>query len=367
MMLLNQREYPQIENLRTYERIVGPIGLPAGAVLVVLIPLAFLGASLSLRSHATARWLASALAVQILVLLPFFVTDRYRMHIIPLLLLLGAIGGKHLVVDRFRSAPIVTFSRANVVALLIGLIAVLYPLPGVSLEREDWGIAMDLGERAVRKGQYAAASVHLADAARIENRSARRWEASPSMSVPLTGHALLYAEALEKTAYPVEARAWLARAERLSPGVTAGGSRAKPGVESPLPAGAANSELRERAIVAARSGRFAEAEEMFSRLAAPSVSDSYAWGALIRLAARDARVERARRVLSHADSCGWRGTARDAHAALLIVLEGRWSEAANATRALPEDEIESDPTLKDVRRVILSRSTAIAAPRRSAP
>jgi tetratricopeptide repeat protein len=50
------------------------------------------GALFSWRAFAASRWIAAAVALQLLAILPVFVTERYRLAVVPGLLVLGALG-----------------------------------------------------------------------------------------------------------------------------------------------------------------------------------------------------------------------------------------------------------------------------------
>ena len=347
LMLWNQREYPQIENLRTYQRVLGPVGLPGLLVLPLAVALAFVALRARWRSDARVRWLAAVAAVHTLALLPFFVTDRYRLHLLPALFVLAA-AGLHALWERRRrdrrEAPL----PHPLPAIALGLALALLPLPGLGAAREDWGIAMDLGERALQRGRYPAAVQYLDEAARIERRAGRSWEARASMRVPLTAHAWAMGRALAASGQGEAARPWFERAKRLSP--------AMPGLEAQLArleAGpGAGVPARERAIRLAQAGRFAEAESLFTRLARQPEPDAYAWGALVRLQVQGGRVAAARATLDEGARAGWRGPSAELHAVLVLALEGRTAEARRRRAGIDAAAIRDDPALADLDAVV---------------
>src|SRR5262249_48092718 len=80
MMLWNRDDYPQIENLREYRTVAGPLGLPLGGFLVVGA-LAFAGILWTLRGGVggagmAARFATGYAVTMTLSIVPFFVTDR---------------------------------------------------------------------------------------------------------------------------------------------------------------------------------------------------------------------------------------------------------------------------------------------------
>jgi tetratricopeptide (TPR) repeat protein len=210
---------------------------------------------------------------------------------------------------------------------------------------------VDLGELALRRGSYAAAVGYLDEAAAIERREGRSWERLASMRVPLTAHAYALGRALAQSGRAEAARPWLERARRLSPGL--------PGLEawlSRLEGGAdAAPAPRERAIRLAQAGRFAEAESLFAGLARGREPDEYAWGALVRLQAQSGRVAAARATLDEGMRAGWRGTAAELHASLVLALEGRTAEARRRLGAIDPAAIRRDPALADLEGVVRRR------------
>lgn len=350
LMLWNRREYPQIENLRTYERVLGPVGLPSVLVIPLAVALAFAALGSRWRSDARVRWLAAVAAVQTLVLLPFFVTDRYRLHLLPALFVLAAAGFEALR-ERFRQGRRGGPVGNALPAMAIGLVLALLPLPGQARNREDWGVAMDLGERALLRGRYAEAVGYLSEAAAIERREGREWERHESMRVPLTAHAYALGRALVQSGQGEAARPWLERSRRLSPslpGLESWLARLEGGTDAALPP-------REQAIRLAQTGRFAEAESLFARLArsAPEGQpDEYAWAALVRLQAQSGRGAAARATLDEGQRAGWRGPSAEMHAALVLALEGHTAEAKRRLGAIDNAAVRHDPVLADLDAVV---------------
>ncbi|MCC6348585.1 MAG: tetratricopeptide repeat protein [Candidatus Eisenbacteria bacterium] len=345
LMLFNRHEYPQIENLHTYEQLLGPVGLPSELVIPLLVCLSVVGA-LARGQAPVVRLLIAELLLQVSVLVPFFVTDRYRLHLIPPLLSLGAVGAQVLV-DSLRRHDRRQLRRA-IPACVVGLALSTMPLPSLGPTRESWGIAMDIGERAFRAGRYDLAIQQLEDAAEIEARSGRGWSRSTAMTAPLTVHAMTLGRALLESGQPERAHEWFLRARRLSPGL--------PGIAEWI--GRTTKQrsemlpLRERAIRAAQMGRYAEAESLFVRMSRVPDPTFFAWGALVRLQCQTGRVGEARQSFDAAVRLGWSGSAKMLHEALVLELENHDSEARRVLARVDEAEVRSDPTLSDLRRVI---------------
>ena len=87
-----------IRNLREHE-ILFP-GLRFGVVAA----LGLAGMLFSWRQFPSARWIAAALAVEMLAILPIFVTERYRLAVVPGLLILAVLGLARLWENFARSA-----------------------------------------------------------------------------------------------------------------------------------------------------------------------------------------------------------------------------------------------------------------------
>src|SRR5262245_45460108 len=83
IMMWNRREYPQIENARMYREVAGPLGLPWIGSFAAMGPLALCGLWFARERGAAGRFLIGYALVTTLAILPFFVTDRYRHHLVP--------------------------------------------------------------------------------------------------------------------------------------------------------------------------------------------------------------------------------------------------------------------------------------------
>jgi len=364
VMVWNRREYPQIENVDEYRAVVGPVGLPFVGSFVFLGPLALAGLWFAwARAGRAGRFLVGYVAVVTLGIIPFFVTDRYRHHLVPALLLLAAIAIQTIVTAwRGRSAALRARCAA---AVLAGLVVTWLPAPGLSRARLAWEMDSDLAMGLAEHGDYEGAVRRFEQAIRME-RAERR------PGIHTTGSALEraqlfagYGEALRQLGRPREAIPWLEQARTLAPD-DASIARALAGVYSRVGrvaqadsirvrmsglVGGEGRALASRGWEAARSGRFAEAESLFARAVAVEPGLSEAWGALIRLQVQQGELPAARLSLERARAGGLTEPALHAHEALVFAASGdRQAAEAALARVSPAAEA-ADPTLADVVRV----------------
>jgi len=139
-----------IVNLREH-RILSP-GLHFGLIAV----LGLAGAVVSWRAFPNSRWIAAAVALQFVAILPVFVTERYRLAVVPGLLVFAALG-----LHRLRTA-FLTANYGNGAVLLGGtaLSALVIAIP-----RHDpslWALeAYNAGRFALETNNLAAAEHYL--------------------------------------------------------------------------------------------------------------------------------------------------------------------------------------------------------------
>ena len=353
LMLFNRAEYPQIDNPLTYQTLVGPIGLPVGGGFAFLWVFACIGLFATWHSGPLTRWYASYAGLTALAILPFFVSDRYRLHLVPPLMVLAGMGLASLRAVRTRTAHS-SRQRAVLIGAIVGHAIAFAPVPRTGIHRERWGVALDLGERAFRTQQYAVAAEYLGQAAVIERQNGAAWVSSPTMTAPLASHAMLYARTLSALGQHEAAGPWFQRAQTLLPALA--GSIPTSSNKS---AGSAPSEaasLRALGISLAQREEFARAESVFAVLAARFPDQTFAWGAIIRIQIIQGRQADAHATMARAESLGWRGVEHGLHVAFLLAVEGRGAQALAQLRSLSPAEIEADPTLRNLRDVVLRES-----------
>ena len=368
-MLWNAREFPQIENADEYRELAGPLGLPLVGTFAFLGPLALAGLLVAARRGVPGRFLVWYAVVMTVAIAPFFVTDRYRHHLVPCALLLAALSGEALLGwwrNRERREGILLAG-----ALALGLVATRLPVPALSETGYAWGMAADLGSRWAERGRPDLAVRAYERAIAIESRTGRRVAGGAGALERADlyynyGNALvrLHREAEALRAYqravgeaPDHALAIsaLARAYR-----EAGRSAPADSLEHALErkAGGAGLAAFHRGWQAAREGHLPEAEQFFRHAVEANPGLTPAWTALVRLEVQGGRPAEARESLDRAKRAGLSRTETDVYEALLAVAEGDLARARTLLAGIPKSEIGSDPVLDDVVRIIRQRAGA---------
>jgi tetratricopeptide (TPR) repeat protein len=368
-MMWNVREYPQIENADEYRELAGPLGLPLVGTFAFLGPLALAGLLLAPRRAVAGRFLVWYACLMTAVTVPFFVTDRYRHHLIPGAVLLAAITGEELLIWLRKR------EKRNGVLLIgglaMGVVATRLPAPGLSAAGYAWGMAVDLGTRWEERGRPDLAVRAFEQAIAIESRSGR-------MVAGRTGAAeradlyYEYGNALVQLGREAEALPWYERAVREAPDHTvamqalalayrrAGRSARADSLEQALEgkAGGAAMAAVNRGWQAAREGRLSEAERLFRQAVEANPRLTSAWTALIRLQVQSGRLSQARASMDRAKAAGLTRTEADVYEALLAVMEGDLASARTLLAGVPEAALRSDPVLADVARIVRERTGA---------
>jgi len=296
-MLWNRHEYPQIENADVYRRAAGPLGIPGLGSFAFLGALAVAGAWFARSYGAAGRMALGYVAIVTLGILPFFVTDRYRVHLVPGAALLAAFA-----LD--RAWRIVAAFRARdagrlALALLVGVLVVSLPVPHLSRERSEWESLADIGSRWLERGRADLALPALRQAAEIERR--------------------------EALAHRGTARS---RGER----------------------GALHADLGFALVRQAGGGeaRFAEAARHFETAVAMDLARHEVWEALIRAHLQLRQYGRADSALTRAQAAGLAPASYWAHAAAIAAATGRADSARAALARVPEEAISRDAGIRAV-------------------
>jgi hypothetical protein len=141
-LLFNHREASQITDAKAYERAVGALGWPLDAGFAFLAVGGALGLPVAWRRRP-GRFLIGWLVVLVASAVAFFVIDRYRLHLVPVLALLTALGIESIVVSwrerRWRSLLAIAG-----LAMVAGLVTVA-PLIPYRAESTAWSHATMLG------------------------------------------------------------------------------------------------------------------------------------------------------------------------------------------------------------------------------
>jgi tetratricopeptide (TPR) repeat protein len=375
-MTWNRREYAQIENSREYRDVAGPLGLPWIGSFAFVGPLGLAGLLLGLRgakraspdpdaiSARAVRFAGWYLVVVTLTLAPFFVTDRYRHHLLPALLLLTAVALAW-IADALRTGR---GWAALALAVMPGVVLVNLPMPYLSAAKYAWGEATDLGMRWAEQGRWDLAVREYERAIALEKGGQLTRVPGASAASERADLYYDYGNALAHVGRDADAVAAYERAVAEAPdrapavraladayahqGRTATAESlytelaAKVGGEGLAAAG--------RAWMAARGGRFDTAEQLFAEAVRldPRIMD--AWGGLIRLQAQRGAWSDAHATLERAREAGLADPALAAYEALLAASDGRHDAAERDLARVPAAAIEHDQTLADVVRVTRS-------------
>ena len=139
-----------IRNLREH-RVLFP-GLHFGLVAALAIP----GLLFSWRAFPASRWIAAAVGLHVAAILPVFVTERYRLPVVPGLFILAALG-------LYRLWRDCSLGRYSSVALQLGIVAASVFF--ITLPRHDpslWALdAFNSGRLALDLNDLPSAERHL--------------------------------------------------------------------------------------------------------------------------------------------------------------------------------------------------------------
>ncbi len=359
-MLWNRREYAQIENADEFRMVAGPLGLPVAGQFAGLGTLALAGVWLAWRNRGATRFLVGYVVVATLGIIPFFVTDRYRHHLVPAAALLAA-----LVIQRLwqlaRKHPEARAVRRTLfVSLVAGLIVVHLPAPGLTNDDYAWRARADLGNKWLIKGRADLALSQLERALEIRATLAKRHQAHGGANVAELYYD--YGRALASVGRGAESLAWYERARREAPDDavviaalaasyrTAGRLPEALQLERRLPAvvGGEGHALEARAWLAARDGRLDEAERLFQQAVELDPSLGNAWLAIVRLQLQQGRPGEARATFDRARLQDIPPPLLHAHEALLAAAAGDRPAAERALLQVPQASTTGDPVLTDV-------------------
>jgi tetratricopeptide (TPR) repeat protein len=359
-MLWNRREYAQIENADEFRMVAGPLGLPLAGQFAGLGTLALAGVWLAWRNRGAARFLVGYVVVATLGTIPFFVTDRYRHHLVPAAALLAALAVQRLWQLARRRPGAQATRRTLFLALAAGLIVVNLPAPDLAKADYAWRVRADLGNKWLTKGRPDMALPELERALAIRSALGRGRQAPGGANV-----AELYYDfgrALAGVGRGAESLAWYERALREAPDDavviaalateyrTAGRIADASRLEQRLPAlvSGEGHALESRAWLAAHGGRLDEAERLFLQAVAVDPSLSNAWLAIVRLQLQRGRPAEARATLERARLQEIPPPLLHAHEALLAAAAGDRAAAERALVQVPQGSVTGDPVLADV-------------------
>jgi hypothetical protein len=371
LMLFNLRDEPQVESLALHRALFWPLGWPIVGSFAMAALLGLLG--LVWVRPSEVRWIfpLGYLAVTALGILSFFVVDRYRHHLVPALLLLGAATLHHVLRrDWLRGTSPV---RIGSVALLAGAL-VFWPLPAKSPARLKWDLATRLGEAWLQKGRPDLALVQFNEAVAqdsgalegaetptgrtaralvFENRAIALWqlgrldEAAQSLE---QGIALdpQPGVALQKLFELHVLRGRMADAEAVMK---------RAGVSRPEAVGF----LLDQARAEVRQGSGNELPYL-KAVVALDPSNEVGSVALVRALVERGQTQEARAVLDGAERSRVDPQLIDAHRAWIAAREGKLDEAKAWLAKVPADRFRSDPRLSATLALIRASAPALSPP-----
>jgi len=356
LLAWNARELPQIESMASFARAAGPLGLPIAGSFALLAILGLAGIPSAARGDATRRWLVGYVAALTVMLVPFFVTDRYRHHLEPALAALAGIALVELAHAVRRGSAGARARTAAVLALAASV--VFAPVRPQQAGSRAWTFAVDRGIRLIERGAYAEAADQFARAERSLG-SVRPQALTPGARVDLAAFYHYYGTALEALGRSPEAVERWERAAALDPnnaitlgrlalayeraGSTADAARVRRMLER-VPGGGGQL-LVDDGWTDARRGDLASAEERFLEAVRAVPNLSVAWEGLIRVRIQTGRFTEARQALEQARGAGLEPSPAAIYEAYLDLQGGDPAGARRALQRLPRGFVSSDPVL----------------------
>jgi len=354
LLLVNHSEVSQIESAELYRRFAGPLGLPLLGSFLFIGPLGLAGAVVAGRAGVYGRYLRLHLATAICGVLPFFVTDRYRVHLVPVLGILAALAIEQLVAR--RDVQRLALACAGAVVL------VALPVRGDEAHREEWTNWRDIGTNWAEHGETGRAIETFERALEEERRWGFDHDPDPAVARIRAQLAFNYAVALHQTGRDADALRWFESAARDDPGDSryartladayraAGQAGAADSLERALPVlvgGEAQSLIRD-GWQAMRDGRPAAAESLFTRAVAADQNQFGAWMALVRVQVERGEYAAAQSTLARASRLRVPEPMLDAHAALVAAAMGDTATARAALARIPIEALAGDRLLAGV-------------------
>ena len=367
LLLFHYRDDPQVESIELHRALIGPLGIPIVGGFATVALLGLLGLAwvrlLDERWTFTVAYLCATSAG----IVTFFVVDRYRHHLVPALLLLGAATLQHLFKPGVLAGRQAALRTAGLAALAGTL--VFWPLPTKSAARLKWDLATRLGEAWLQMGRPDLALGQFDDAAALDGQGTLAGSESPTGRI---ARALVY----ENRAIAL----WqLGRFDEAAHGLEQGiAVDPQPGLamEKLFELDVLRGKLDEAKAVLARASISRQAaarllldhareeearspEHMFAYLRGAIAIDSTSevgWMALVRALVQLGKGEEARTVLNDAERSGIDPLVIYAHRALIEAREGKPEAARSWLAKVPSDRLRADPRL--VSTVALIRASA---------
>lgn len=375
LMFWNWREYAQVESINVFRTAVGPVGLPALGTFAFLAVLGFAGWRRTWEKGLGGRFVVGYVLTMTVSIAPFFVTDRYRLHLVPGVALLAGVGLEHLLRHTHKAERI-----RLVAALLLGVIVVALPMPGSDRARLAWDTSSDLGRRWLERGRPDLARDHLERAVQIDQAGQLRGATTATARLARADVYGDYATALMRLRQPEQAVVWYERAYQLAPeqsnasalaiayAMTGSVDRsrrlfAQLGVSGDS---AAEVLLRE-AATADKTGRQSEVEHLLKATIALDSTRTIAWVALVRLHVQLEHFDKAQQTLRQAKEAGLGESVFFAHEAFIAASRGDLAHARRALMRVSPSAEATDPSFKHVLAFVRAKLGDPTSPTRPLP
>lgn len=215
LLAFHHRELPQIESREAYERLLGPLGVPALGSFALLAMLGLAGFACAWSTDTPSRAILGVALVHVAAMCVFFVTDRYRVHLVPPLALGAAFALRALAdLARRRRVPLLRLATGGA----IGALLTFAPAFPYARTRTAWDAAVTQGDAFLRAGDPARALGAYDEAVALDRREGDGGDPS---DVRRKIRASLYASraiALVELRRTADAAAELERAVAIDPG-----------------------------------------------------------------------------------------------------------------------------------------------------
>lgn len=360
LLMFNHRETPQLEHASLYRDLAGPLGLPFVGTFAFLGTLGLVG----LLFAGSAGLAGAALRLHVLAItlgvLPFFATDRYRIHLVPALAVLAAIA-VHEALARARAGGVAAL-RAPALALVAAAALVALPVRERDAREDAWRAARDLGTRWLEHGRPDRAVAEMERALALQRTLGL--DRDPDTSI-VSGRALLdynYGVALHRLGRDAESLRWLRAAVDEDPlsaiyvrtladaYLVNGRAREGDSLLARLGAlvGGEGESWISRGWQAAREDRLDSAEVCFRRAVTIDSRLFGGWAALVRVQVQRGELADARASLARAEALRMPRPTLLAHTALVAAASGDAARAREALAQIPPEALAGDRLLGTV-------------------
>lgn len=360
LLLVNRTEVSQIESAQMYRNLAGPLGLPFLGTFLLLGPLGILGAAFAHHSGSYGRFLRLCLLTTVCGILPFFVTDRYRVHLVPPLAILAALAAQQ-VTSWWKSRSWSALQRATLI-WISAMVVVALPVRGSDAHVEDWTNWRDVGTRLAEHGDASGAVQAFERSLAVQRRWGFDRDPDPAIAQSRALLAFNYGVALHTLGRDAAALRWFDAAVRDDPTNarfvrTLADAQRAAGQESLADSltrglstlvGGEPQGLILEGWQAMRQGRAADAESLFTRAVLADENQFGAWMALVRVQVERGELGAAKRTLDRASRLRVPEPVLWAHTALVAAASGDSAGARAALGRIPPGSIAGNRLVRGV-------------------